>query len=66
MHKYYQALLRCQEELEQVFENGFECLELEEIHGHVIRELYRVEDALGIPHFDQEATDLVKKIFEKA
>lgn len=62
-HSYHQALLKCHYELEEVFENGYECLELEELHGHVIKELYRVEDELGIPRFDQEATDFMEEVF---
>lgn len=64
-HMYYQALLSCHNELEHVFDNDFECVELEELHGHLLREIYRVEDSLNIPHFDQEATDFVEAIFRQ-
>lgn len=62
-HSYHQALLKCHYELEEVFENGFESMELEELHGHVIKELYRVEDELGIPRFDKEETDFMEEVF---
>ncbi len=66
MKFYYQKLLKCLEELDTVFEHGIEDIELEELHGHVIREIRRVEDILEIPHTHIELDPVIDELLAEA
>ncbi len=63
---YYQKLLNCLEELDAAFEGGYEDMEMEELHGHVIREIRRVEDILEIPHTHIELDPVIDELFAEA